>query len=53
MDPLQWLADENVRQGICHLLDLDRSLEEEDRLRCECCVMQECMITELTTLQRA
>ncbi|KAG1776141.1 hypothetical protein EV702DRAFT_1046311 [Suillus placidus] len=53
MDPPRWLADENVRQGICLLLDLDRCMEEEDRLRHERCVVQECMIMEWTALQRA
>ncbi|KAG1883231.1 hypothetical protein F4604DRAFT_1879008 [Suillus subluteus] len=52
-DPPRWLADDNVRQGICLLLDLDRCLEEEDRLRCERRVMQECMILEWTALQEA
>jgi len=52
-DPPQWLSDENVRQGICLLLDLDRCLEEEGRLRRERCIMQEYMVMEWTALQRA
>ncbi|KAG2066014.1 hypothetical protein BDR04DRAFT_1031289, partial [Suillus decipiens] len=53
MDPPQWLVNENVCQGIHLLIDLDCCPEEEDRLIHECCVMQECMIMEWTTLQRA
>ncbi|KAG1816761.1 uncharacterized protein BJ212DRAFT_1254087, partial [Suillus subaureus] len=53
VNPPQWLADDNVHQGICLLLDLDHCLEEEDRLRHKHCVMQECMITEWTALQEA
>ncbi|KAG1847699.1 hypothetical protein F4604DRAFT_1687955 [Suillus subluteus] len=52
-DPPRWLANDNVHQGIRLLLDLDRCLEEEDRLRRERCVMQECMILEWTALQEA
>jgi hypothetical protein len=52
-DPPQWLSDENVRQGIRLLLDLDRCLEEEGRLRRERCIMQEYMVMEWTALQRA
>jgi len=53
MNPPRWLADEDVRQGIRLLLDLDRCLEEEGRLIRERCVMQEWMITEWKALQRA
>ncbi|KAG1823915.1 uncharacterized protein BJ212DRAFT_1476767 [Suillus subaureus] len=53
VDPPRWLANDNVHQGIRLLLDLDRCLEEEDRLRCKHCVMQECMILEWTALQEA
>jgi len=53
IDPPRWLADETVRQGIRHLLDLDRCLEEEDRLRRERCVMQEYMVAEWSALQKA
>jgi hypothetical protein len=52
-DPPRWLADEDIRQGIRLLLDHDRCLEEEDRLRRERCVMQECMISDWMALQRA
>ncbi|KAG2351930.1 hypothetical protein BDR07DRAFT_1316614, partial [Suillus spraguei] len=53
VDPPQWLADENVRQGIHLLLNLDCCMKEEDRLRHEHCVMQECMIMKWTALQMA
>ncbi|KAG1888481.1 uncharacterized protein F5891DRAFT_987773 [Suillus fuscotomentosus] len=52
-DPPPWLADNNVRHSICLLLDHDRCVEEENRLSCEHCVMQEWMITEWTALQSA
>jgi hypothetical protein len=52
-DPPCWLADDNVRQGIRLLLDHDRCVEDENRLSRECCVMQEWMITEWTTLESA
>lgn len=52
-DPPRWLSDQNVRQGICLLLDLDRCLEEEGRLKREHCIMQEYMIMQWTALQRA
>ena len=52
-DPPRWLADERVRRGIRLLLDHDRCMEEEDRLKCERCVMQEWMIMEWTALERA
>ncbi|OAX32637.1 hypothetical protein K503DRAFT_794704 [Rhizopogon vinicolor AM-OR11-026] len=48
-----WLANDNVCQGIRLLLDHDRCVEEENRLSCEHCVMQEWMITEWTALQSA
>ncbi|KAG6814707.1 hypothetical protein H0H93_012533 [Arthromyces matolae] len=35
-DPPAWLAVENVREGIKALLERDRCLEEENRLRHEC-----------------
>jgi hypothetical protein len=53
VDPPRWLADERVRRGIRLLLDHDRCMEEEDRLKRERCVMQEWMIMEWTALQRA
>ena len=49
----QWLGDNNVRAGIKALLELDRCLEEEIRLRKERCVMQEWMLEEWTSVQIA
>ena len=48
-----WLGDSNVRNGIKHLLALDRCLEEEARLKRERLAMQEWMCEEWMTLQRA
>ncbi|KII82981.1 hypothetical protein PLICRDRAFT_84208, partial [Plicaturopsis crispa FD-325 SS-3] len=48
-----WLGDDNVREGIRARLDLDRCLEEEDRLGRERCAMQEWMMEEWGTLQSA
>jgi hypothetical protein len=42
----KWLGDENVRQGIRSLLELDRCLEEEICISKERCAMQEWMIEE-------
>jgi len=53
VNPPRWLADERVRQGIRCLLDYDRCMEEEERLKRERCVMQEWMVMEWTALQRA
>ena len=36
-----WMCDENVRNGIRHLLDQDRCIEEEQRLQKEHCTLQE------------
>jgi len=49
----QWLGDDNVRTGIKALLELDRCLEEETRLRKERCVMQEWMLEEWNSVQIA
>ncbi|KII83586.1 hypothetical protein PLICRDRAFT_119196 [Plicaturopsis crispa FD-325 SS-3] len=46
-----WLGDDKVRDGIRARLDLDRCLEEEDRLKRERCSMQEWMIEEWGVLQ--
>ena len=48
-----WLGDSNIRNGIKHLLILDRCLEEEARLKRERLALQEWMYEEWTTLQRA
>ena len=42
----RWLADKAVQEGIKNLLDLDRCMEEEERLQLERCAMQEWMIEE-------
>ena len=48
-----WLGDSNTRDGIKHLLILDRCLEEEARLKRERLALQEWMYEEWMTLQRA
>jgi hypothetical protein len=42
----RWLGDENVRDGIKNLLELDRCREEEIRLQKERCTMQDWMREE-------
>jgi hypothetical protein len=44
----RWLGDENVRDGIKALLELDRCCEEETRLCKERCALQEWMMEEWT-----
>jgi hypothetical protein len=41
-----WLGDENVRQGIKSMLDIDRCIEERDRLIAECISMRQWMREE-------
>lgn len=48
-----WLGDENIRDGIRARLDLDRCLEEEERIKGERCSMQEWMLEEWAVLQDA
>ncbi|KII82995.1 hypothetical protein PLICRDRAFT_119974 [Plicaturopsis crispa FD-325 SS-3] len=50
---LGWLGDENIRDGIRARLDLDRCLEEEERIKGERCSMQEWMLEEWAVLQDA
>jgi hypothetical protein len=45
-NPPLWLCDESVREGIKALLEHDRCLEEEVRLRHECCAMREWFLEE-------
>jgi len=42
----KWLVDGQVREGIKNLLELDRCMEEEKRLKLERCAIQEWMIEE-------
>lgn len=49
----KWLGDENVRQGIKSLLELDRCNEEEERLSKERCAMQDWMIEEWICVKTA
>jgi hypothetical protein len=51
--PPAWLADENVRTGINNLLEHDRCLEEEARLKTEKMAMQIWFREEWDTLQAA
>jgi hypothetical protein len=46
-----WLQDEDVRDGIKHMLLLDRCLEEEKRLVKERCMLQEWMLDEWACVQ--
>jgi hypothetical protein len=48
-----WLEDSNIRNGIKHLLILDRCLEEEARLKKERCALQEWLCEEWLALQAA
>lgn len=49
----KWLGDENVRNGIKYMLQLDRCLEEERRLKKERSVLQEWMIEEWNLVKAA
>lgn len=49
----RWLGDENVRQGIKALLELDRCNEEDRRLSYERLAMQEWMLEEWQVLEQA
>lgn len=51
--PPLWLKDEKVRTGIRNLLNLDRCIEEEDRLKKERCSLQEYAIRHWAVLQMA
>jgi hypothetical protein len=48
-----WLGDEQVREGIKWMLQLDRCIEEEHRLLRERVAMQDWMIEEWGQIQRA
>lgn len=48
-----WLGNENIRQAIKSLLELDRCEEEEIRLSKERCAMQEWMIEEWLCVKKA
>ncbi|KII90299.1 hypothetical protein PLICRDRAFT_78542, partial [Plicaturopsis crispa FD-325 SS-3] len=48
-----WLGDDDVREGIRARLELDRCIEEEDRLGKERCTLQEWMIEEWNVLKEA
>jgi hypothetical protein len=48
-----WLGDDNVRSGIKFLLQMDRCIEEENRLRKERHAMQEWMIEEWASIKMA
>lgn len=48
-----WQSDENVRRGICLLLQLDRCIEEEILLKRERRAMQEWYIEELSSTKSA
>lgn len=48
-----WLGNDDVREGIRARLELDRCVEEEDRLGKERCAMQEWMAEEWDVLKEA
>jgi hypothetical protein len=48
-----WLSDPNVRNGVKHVLVLDRCHEEESRLRKERTSLQQWMLREWRALQAA
>jgi hypothetical protein len=48
-----WLCDKNTRRGIKALLELDRCIEEEERLSKERCVLQEWFMEEWEIVQIA
>ena len=52
-DVPQWMCNENVRRGIKYLLELDRCIEEEDRLQRERCTLQEWLHEEWECLELA
>ncbi|KAF9231394.1 hypothetical protein BU15DRAFT_90924 [Melanogaster broomeanus] len=52
-DPPPWLADEKVRRGIQWMLELDRCLEEEERLKEERCFLQEWVVEEWRRVETA
>lgn len=47
-----WLSNDGVRQGIKHVLELDRCEEEATRIMRERCVLQEWMQEEWTRVER-
>lgn len=49
----RWMADENVRNGIRHILELDRCEEELARLRYERCALQEWFTAEWNSVRLA
>ncbi|RDB25584.1 hypothetical protein Hypma_006945 [Hypsizygus marmoreus] len=53
LEPPPWLSSEHVREGIKALLECDRCLEEENRLRHECRAMREWFAEEWLTLNIA
>ncbi|KAG6807078.1 hypothetical protein H0H92_008863, partial [Tricholoma furcatifolium] len=51
--PPAWLADERVRNGIKALLEHDRCIEEEERLRHECQSLRVWFVEEWRVINRA
>lgn len=52
-DPPLWMCNERVRDGIQAMLELDRCMEEEKRLRIERCSLQEWVMEEWEALKLA
>jgi hypothetical protein len=48
-----WLCNDDVRRGIKSLLEVDRCIEEEQRLRMERCALQEWLFEEWSCIERA
>ncbi|RDB30787.1 hypothetical protein Hypma_005865 [Hypsizygus marmoreus] len=49
----EWLANEKMRQGIKAMLEVDRCEEEQQRLKKERCAMQEWMLEEWVSVEKA
>jgi hypothetical protein len=52
-DVPHWMCDDHVWKGIKYLLELDRCIEEEHRLRRKRCILQEWLRKEWECLQLA
>ena len=52
-NPPRWLSDDDVHNGIRAQLELDRCLEEEERVKAERCAIQEWFMEEWACVQHA
>jgi len=53
MKSIAWLGDEHVRKGIKSLLELDRCMEERNRLISECISMRQWLCEEWVVVTSA